>query len=230
MANKRLMNLTGWTLAFDLDGTLVETAPDLIGSLNMVMAERGLPPVPLASARHLVGRGVRVMLEHGFAEAGAAFDAVADATLMERFIEIYLARIARESRPFPSVIPMLETFSAAGAILVVVTNKRTDLSLALLDALDMTPHFSAVIGPDRVSARKPSGAHLSEAVQFVGGDPARCIMIGDSRPDLETARAVSAPVILTSFGYTDIPARDLGADAVVDDFADLATVIAALAA
>jgi len=219
------MNLSGWTLAFDLDGTLVETAPDLIGSLNTVLIEQGLPPVTLASARHLVGRGVRVMLEHGFQEAGAAFDAEADAALMDRFIEVYLDRIADESRPFPGVVETLDAFTATGAILVVVTNKRTDLSLALLDALDLTRRFAAVIGPDQVSARKPSGAHLSEAVQLVGGDPARTIMIGDSRPDLETARALGAPVILTSFGYTDPPARDLGADAVIEDFSDLTATI-----
>lgn len=228
MANKPPMNLTGWTLAFDLDGTLVETAPDLIGSLNTVLTQQGLRPVPLASARHLVGRGVRVMLEHGFQEAGATFDAVADAALMDRFIDVYLGRIARDSRPFPGVVETLDAFTAAGAGLVVVTNKRTDLSLALLDALDLTRRFAAVIGPDRVSARKPSGAHLLEAVQLVGGDPDRCIMIGDSQPDLATARAIGAPVILTSFGYTDIPARDLGADAVIDEFADLPIAIARL--
>ena len=219
------MNLDGWTLAFDLDGTLVETAPDLIGALNAVLVEQRLPPVPMASARHLVGSGVRVMLEHGFAEAGATFDSATQAPLMDRFIDIYLGRIAQESRPYPGVVETLEGFARDGARLVVVTNKRTDLSLALMQALDLTRHFGAIIGPDIVSARKPSGAHLKEAVEAVGGEPSRCLMVGDSYPDLATARALGAPIILTSFGYTDPPARDLGADAIVDDFADLPAAI-----
>ena len=220
--------LSGWTLAFDLDGTLVDTAPDLLGALNTVLAERGLPSVPMSSARHLVGRGVRVMLEHGFAEAGAAFDVAADAALMDRFIEVYLARIAAESRPFPHVVDVLDRFASDGARLVVVTNTRTDLALALLDALDLTARFGAVVGPDQVSARKPAGAHLQEAVERVGGDPTRCLMVGDSAPDVGTARDHGAPVIVTSYGYTDPPAHDLGADAVIDDFDQLPALITGL--
>lgn len=228
MANKPGMTLTGWTLAFDLDGTLVDTAPDLLGALNTALAERSLPPVPMSSARHLVGLGVRVMLEHGFAEAGATFDVAADAALMDRFIDIYLARIASESRPFPHVVDVLDAFAAEGARLVVVTNKRTDLSLALLDALHLTDRFGAVVGPDLVSARKPSGAHLREAVEQVGGDPARCIMVGDSAPDVATARDLGAPVIVTRYGYTDPPADALGADAVIDDFNELPDLVTRL--
>ncbi len=224
------MTLSGWTLAFDLDGTLVETAPDLLGSLNAVLVEQGLPPVPMSSARHLVGRGVRVMLEHGFAEAGATFDAARDAALMDRFIDIYLGRIADESHIYPNVVEVLQAFAAQGARLVVVTNKRTDLSLALLNALDLTRRFEAVVGPDLVSARKPSGAHLKEAVEKVGGDPARCLMVGDSAPDVATARALGVPVVVTSYGYTDPPAAELGADAVIDDFNQLPDWVARLTA
>ena len=219
------MNLSGWTLAFDLDGTLVETAPDLIGVMNILLAERGLSPVPMASARHLVGSGVRVMLEHGFAEAGATFDAQADAALMDRFIGLYLARIAQESLPFSHVVETLDHLAAERARLVVVTNKPTDLSLALLDALDLTRRFADVVGPDLVSARKPSGAHLKEALERVGGDPGRCIMVGDSFPDVATARALRVPVVLTSYGYTATPPTELGADAIIDDFLELPGVI-----
>ena len=218
-------SLTGYTLAFDLDGTLVETAPDLIGVLNVLLEERGYPPVPLASARHLVGGGVKVMLEHGFREAGATFDAGADAALMDRFIDLYLARIARESYVYDGVVETLTGFVNAGAKLVVVTNKRTDLSIALLRALDLERYFVAIVGPDVVSVRKPSGAHLKEAVERAGGDPARCLMVGDSLPDLKTARANGAPCVLVTFGYTETPAAELGADAVVDRFAELADVV-----
>jgi phosphoglycolate phosphatase len=207
---------SGWTLAFDLDGTLVETAPDLIGALNAVLVEQGLPPVPMASARHLVGSGVRVMLEHGFAEAGADLRCRrTQAPLMDRFIDIYLGRIAQESRPYPGVVETLEAFARDGARLVVVTNKRTDLSLALMQALDLTRHFGAIVGPDLVSA-KQAVRRPSQGSRRGRRRRARhvAVMTGDSYPDLAAARALGAPVILTSFGYTDPPARDLGADAV----------------
>ena len=222
------MNLTGWTLAFDLDGTLVETAPDLIGVLNVLLPERGYPTVSLSSARHLISGGVKALLDHGFREAGATFDASAEAALMDRFIDLYLARIADESRPYDGVVETLERLAQADARLVVVTNKRTDLSVALLEALDLSRHFAAIVGPDLVSERKPSGAHLNEAVEMVGGDPARCIMIGDSHPDLATARAIGAPVILTSFGYSETPIGDLGADAVVERFDQLPVLVSRL--
>lgn len=230
MANKPGMNLTGWTLAFDLDGTLVETAPDLIGVLNVLLEERGLPTVPLSSARRLISGGVKALLTHGFEEAGATFDPAAETALMDRFIDLYLAHIADESRPYPGVVETLDAFALAGARLVVVTNKRTDLSVALLDALDLSRRFAAIVGPDVVSARKPSGAHLKEAVERVGGDPARCIMVGDSYPDLATARALGAPIILTTFGYSETPVADLNADKLVEHFDQVLHAVRAMTA
>lgn len=225
-----MTSLSGVTLAFDLDGTLVDTAPDLIGVLNVMLQDRGLPPVPLASARHLVGRGALIMLEHGFREAGADFGREDASALLDEFVALYLARIARESRPFDGVIETLDRFAADGARLVVVTNKYTNLSVALLDALDLTRRFAFVAGPDVVSERKPSGAHLREAVLAAGGDPARCLMVGDSAPDVACARALGAPVVLVGFGYTETPAEDLGADAVISAFDELPPVVARLLA
>ncbi|WP_296818065.1 HAD-IA family hydrolase [Brevundimonas sp.] len=222
------MSLSGVTLAFDLDGTLVDTAPDLIGTLNVMLGERDLPHVPLASARHLVGRGARVMLEHGFQEAGAEFSHQEAPALLDQFIDLYLARIAQESRPFEGVVETLDHFAGEGANLVVVTNKLTRLSAALLDALDLTHRFAFVAGPDVVSARKPSGAHLREAVLTAGGDPARCLMVGDSAPDVACARALGAPVVLVGFGYTETAAEELGADAVISAFDELPAVVADL--
>ena len=222
------MSLSGVTLAFDLDGTLVDTAPDLIGVLNVMLQDRGLPPVPLTSARHLVGRGARVMLEHGFQEAGADFDADQAPALLDQFIDLYLARIAQESRPFDGGVETLDHFATEGAGLVVVTNKLTRLSVALLDALNLSHRFAFVAGPDVVSARKPSGAHLREAVLTAGGDPARCLMVGDSAPDVACARALGAPVVLVGFGYTETPAADLGADAVISAFDELPGVVRGL--
>ena len=214
-------DLEGWTLAFDLDGTLVETHQDLVGTLNRMLVLKGLPPAPMEGARALIGGGARALLEHGFTLAGAPLDQARDPDLFDAFIADYIAHIADESTPFEGVVETLETLSARGATLVVVTNKRSDLSELLLGKIDLTRHFAAIVGPDRVSERKPSGAHLIEAVTSVGGDPRRAIMVGDAAPDAGTAKDAGIPCILVSFGYTPIPVEDLGGDIIVDAFEDV---------
>jgi phosphoglycolate phosphatase len=222
------MSFTGVTIAFDLDGTLVDTAPDLIGALNLVLGERRLPPLPVAAARALVGRGARYLIEHGFRSAGEPLEADEIGGLTTRFIELYRGRIASESRPFPNLLAALDELLGAGARLVVCTNKRTDLSLALLDALGMTPRFAAVIGADAAPAAKPDPRHFIHSILAAGGDPARAMMVGDSFNDVASAQAAGAPVVVVSFGYTETPAADLGADALIDDFAELAGALRGL--
>lgn len=220
--------LTGVTIAFDLDGTLVETAPDLIGALNLMLAERGLPLLDLSSARHLVGLGARVMLEHGFAEAGADYNVAEMPLMVERFVELYRDRIADESHAFEGVEETLDILAAEGATFVVCTNKRTDLSLLLLEKLGLLDRFAAVVGPDAVSRRKPDPAHLLEAIAKAGGDPGRALMVGDSINDVLPAKAAGVPVVAVSFGYTEVPAAELGADAVIDRFDQLPKAVADL--
>lgn len=218
------MPLSGATIAFDLDGTLVDTAPDLIGTLNLMLVEHGLPTVPLASARHLVGGGARRMLEHGFREAGARFDAGDMPLMVERFVELYRDRIADESRPFEGVEAVLDELAGDGARLCVCTNKRTDLSIALLDELGLLHRFAAVVGPDAVSRRKPDRAHLVEAIALAGGELGRALMVGDSDNDVLPARAAGVPVVAVSFGYTETPPAELGADRLIDRFGQLPEV------
>jgi phosphoglycolate phosphatase len=213
--------LAGATIAFDLDGTLVDTAPDLIGTLNVLLREEGLPALGLDGARPFIGRGARWMIERGFEAAGAPLDDPTAKRLFDRFIERYLAHIADESRPFPGCEAALDALDAAGARLVVCTNKRTDLSRALLDALDLTRRFQAVIGADATPAIKPDPRHLTTAVAAAGGTMDRAIMVGDASTDAGAARAAGAPLILVSFGYTDVPARDLAPDLLIDHFDEL---------
>jgi phosphoglycolate phosphatase len=217
--------LQGATVAFDLDGTLVDTAPDLIGVLNVMLAEHGLPPVPLEASRHLVGGGARYLLEHGFREAGASFDASKAPLMVDHFVSLYLDRIAQESRPFPGVEAVLDEFKARGAKLVVCTNKRTGLSLALLGALKLIDRFDVIAGPDSVSVRKPDAAHLNEAIRMAGGDPARALMVGDSDTDFNTARNAGVPIVLVSFGYSEIAIDTLDADALIDSFTELPEIV-----
>ena len=220
--------LAGATLAFDLDGTLVDTAPDLVGTLNVLLREEGLTPLPLAEARPFIGRGARWLIERGFTAAGHDLSASRIGGLFDRFIDHYLAHIADESRPFPGVRQALEAVRSDGARTVVCTNKRTDLSRALLDALDLTPLFDAIVGADAVPAIKPDPRHLIAAVDEAGGRVARALMVGDAATDAGAARAAGAPLVLVSFGYTEIPPAELAPDALIDHFDELPGVAARL--
>lgn len=215
-------SLDGATLAFDLDGTLVDTAPDLMGTLNTILADHTLAPLPISAARTLVGKGAKTMLERGFAASGQTLTPDQANHLFDRFIEIYLGRIADESRPFEGVERALDAFAGAGASLVVCTNKQTRLSLALLDALGLTSRFKAVIGADLAPIPKPHASHYLTAIEAAGGTLGRSIMVGDSTADVQAARNAGAPVIVVSFGYTDIPAAELGGDILIHHYDELA--------
>ena len=221
-------DLEGWTIAFDLDGTLVDSAPDLIGTLNRLLVAEGLPPRPLEAARHLVGHGAMALLKDGFAEAGAEWNDDDGKVLFDAFIADYIANIAVDTRPFPSCIEVLDRLSARGATLCVATNKRTDLSLALLDALELTNRFAAIVGPDAVSAKRPDGAHIREAVIKAGGDPAKAIMVGDSTTDTGAAANAPVPCILVSFGYSDVPMDQMGGDITIDHYDEFEPALAQL--
>lgn len=218
-------DLEGWTIAFDLDGTLVETHQDLVGTLNRMLVKHGLPEAPMESAASLIGGGARALLQHGFERAGASWDEAHAPALFEDFITDYVEHIDDHSRPFDGVVETLERLAARGAILCVATNKRSDLSELLLGKLDLTRHFAAIVGPDRVSARKPAGAHLIEAVKLVGGDPARAIMVGDAAPDTGAARDAGMPCVVATFGYSPIAPEDLGGDVLIDAFEDVEEAI-----
>lgn len=216
-----LAALEGAVIAFDLDGTLVDTAADLIGTLNVLLADEGLSPLPLAEVRPFIGRGARWLIERGFQAAGAATPTARLDGLFERFIIHYNANIAVESRPFPGVVEALDLMKAAGARLAVCTNKRTDLSVTLLDALDLSRRFEAIIGADAVPAAKPDPGHLIAAVEAAGGAIGRTVMVGDAATDAGAARAAGAGLVLVSFGYTEIPVRDLAPDILIDHFDEL---------
>jgi len=221
MGADRQAALAGAAIAFDLDGTLVDTAHDLVGTLNWLLAEEGLSPLPLAEARPFIGRGARWMIERGFQAAQAPVAPASVQPLFERFIDRYSGHIADESRPFPGCVAALEALRADGAKLVVCTNKLTGLSKALLDALDLTRLFDAVIGADAAPAIKPDPRHLETAIAAVGGRMDRAIMVGDAATDAGAARAAKVPLILVSFGYTEVPARDLAPDILIDHYDQL---------
>ena len=210
------------TIAFDLDGTLVDTAPDLVRALNQTMDLEGLPHAKLATVRHLVGRGARALIERATELTGANFSVERLDQLTAAFIEFYRADIAGRSAPFPGVTEALDQLGALGAKFSVCTNKRTDLSQQLLDALNLSRYFSAVVGADAVTQKKPHPEHYRAAVERAGGVVRRSLMVGDTTADVAAARGAGAPVIVVRFGYCDGGADSLGADVVLDRYSDLA--------
>ena len=215
-----MTNLSGYTIAFDLDGTLVETAGDIHAALNKVLAAEGLPTATLEDIRNFVGQGARALIIRCCAVHGIHHDAARLDQLTEAYIEAYAADIAVHSHAPPGLVEALDKLQDAGARLCVCTNKRTDLSVQLLIALGLNHHFAAVVGSDRVTNRKPHPDHYVQAIRATGGDPARSAMVGDSINDVLSAKAAGAPVAIYAHGYTDTAPDLLGADAVFTQFND----------
>jgi phosphoglycolate phosphatase len=189
-------------VVFDLDGTLVDTAPDLHAATNHVLAILGRRAISLAEVREFVGHGARALIARGCAATGDPVDGGAMEELYAEFIRYYTANIADHSRPFPGLLAFLDRCKAHGLALSVCTNKLEFLSVRLLEALDMTAYFGAVVGPDTIGIAKPDPRPYYEAVRRTGRDPARSLMVGDSETDIRTGQAAAVPVIAVSFGYT----------------------------
>lgn len=216
------------TVVFDLDGTLVDTAPDLTATMNEVLAELGRPPLAVDSVRLMVGRGARLLISRGLAASG---DPVGEAELdrlVERFLIRYETRIAEASRPFPGLEDALNALSGQGAVAAVCTNKPERLSLLLLEALGLASRFSAVVGGDSLDVRKPDPRHLVATIERAGGIAAQAVMVGDSATDRDAARAAGVPFVGVSFGYTETPMAELGPDILIDEFSELPAAVARL--
>ena len=208
------------TLIFDLDGTLADTAPDLLGATNAVLAARGRALLDLGHLRHMVGFGAIALILQAMEASGAPASEAEMPALVEIFLAHYRAHIADGSRLFPQVAETLGALKARGARLGVLTNKPQELTDLLLPRLALDGVFAAVYGAGRKTYTKPDPRIFHDVVKDVSeGAPA--VMIGDSITDLSTARAAGVPCILMSYGYTHVPVKDLGADLVLDDFAAL---------
>jgi phosphoglycolate phosphatase len=214
------------TIVFDLDGTLVDTAPDLTNALNDVLIRRGHAPVPGEAVRACVGHGARAMIEEALRRVGAGGDL--DRMLAE-FLEHYAANIAAESRPYPGAVAALESLAAEGATLAVCTNKREHLSRKLLQELDLSRYFAGLAGRDTFKVSKPDPGHLLGTIELAGG-PRRAVMIGDSDIDVTTANAARVPIVLARFGYGPPPRDGTRADASIDHFDELQPLLRSLLA
>ncbi|WP_439816195.1 phosphoglycolate phosphatase [Zavarzinia sp. CC-PAN008] len=217
-------------VAFDLDGTLVHSAPDLTGALNAVLARAGRPPVSEALLRTLVGEGANRLIERGLEATGGSLDEDTRADLLAYFLSYYAENICVDSHPFANVVSVLEDLRAAGVPMCVCTNKPERLARRLLAATDLARFFPDPVGGDSLPWKKPDARHLEAALAPLGVPVAGTVMVGDSAADLGVARNAGVPCVLVSFGYTAIPAAELGADILIDDFAELPGALTRLAA
>ena len=220
--------MSSLTAVFDLDGTLVDTAADLIAAINRTLTKLQLAALPIGLLRPVVNSGARAMIEasllhHGVSKSTAEVDYLLDA-----FLADYGRNIAIESKPFPGAIAALERLKQDGARLAVCTNKREHLARKLLSELSMASLFDAITGRDTLPVHKPDPGHLIGTVILADGDLGRCVMVGDSEIDIRTSKAAGIPVIGVSFGFSKEPIASLKPDLVLDHYDKLATAIDAL--
>jgi phosphoglycolate phosphatase len=218
-------------LIFDLDGTLADTAPDLLGATNAVLAARGRPRLDLDHLRHMVGFGAVALITQAMEASGAPVTAQEMPPLIEIFLDHYRGHIADGTRLFPRVADTLADLKATGARLGLLTNKPQELTDLLLPRLKIGEMFASVYGAGKKPYTKPDPRIFHDVVAELfpeSGGRGPAVMIGDSITDLNTARAAGVPCILMSYGFTPVPAAQLGADMVVDDFAQLPEALRAL--
>lgn len=213
-------------LIFDLDGTLADTAPDLLGATNAVLVARGRPMLDLEHLRHMVGFGARALIAQAMEASGTPVTEEEMPPLVEIFLDHYRHHIADGSVLFPGVIETLDLLKDGGSALGVLTNKPQELTDPLLPLLGLGDMFATVYGAGRKPYTKPDPRIFHDVLADLGGG--KGVMIGDSITDLNTARAADAPCILVSYGFTPVPAKDLGADVVIDDFAQLPDALKSL--
>ena len=216
------------TIVFDLDGTLVDTAPDLIAALNYVLVRESLAPLPLKSARNMIGAGARKMIERGLEAAGVMMGPDDLDRLMKDFVDYYADHIADASRPFEGLEAALDDLASQGCQFAVCTNKLEWLSKRLLDQLDLSRRFSAICGADTFGVTKPDPVILQQTVVRAGGHIGATIMVGDAGPDVGVARRAGVPVIGVEFGYTEVPIADLKPDRLIGHMRDLPAAVASL--
>jgi phosphoglycolate phosphatase len=215
-------------IVFDLDGTLLDTAPDLVETLNVVFAREGLAPLPYDTARNLVGGGAKAMIARGIEAEGRVLAPAKLEQMFTDFIAYYSDHVAERSQPFPGLTEALDTLGARGHRFAVCTNKLERLSVRLLDRFKLADRFAAICGQDTFGIQKPDPEILRRTVAAAGGTMKHAIMVGDSNTDIRTARAGGIPVIAVDFGYSERPIAEFGPDQTISHFSQLPALIAAI--
>lgn len=213
-------------MLFDLDGTLIDTAADLIAALDACLEMRGHRQSDPETARSWIGHGARHMIRNALEHHRIAFDDTTIEAMFKDFLDYYQANISRFSKPFPGLLQALDELQDAGWIFAVCSNKQEQLCRQLLDELDMSKRFAAIGGGDTFGVSKPDAGHILGTIEAASGLRERTIMVGDASTDVDGARAAGVPVIGVTFGYTPVPMQDLGPDIMLNDFAGLTPQVA----
>ncbi len=208
-------------IVFDLDGTLVDTAPDLLDSLNHTLVAGGLEEVDDSAFRRFVGMGGKIMIERAYAAQKKALAGEEHERMHDVFLDHYTQNIPGRSQPYPGVVAAMDRLASEGYLLAVCTNKYESLAVGLIEALGLSNRFAAISGPETFGIRKPDPRHLTETIAMAGGDAARAIMVGDSRTDIDTAKAAGIPVVAVDFGYTDRHVSEFEPSVVISHYDEL---------
>jgi phosphoglycolate phosphatase len=216
------------TLVFDLDGTLVHTAPDLLDSLNHCLALEGIASANPADFQSYVGQGSRVMIERAFEARRLPLDALRLDRLQAAFLDHYVGNMPGRSALYPGAERVLDHFSGDGFLLAVCTNKFESMAVSLLERLGAAGRFASICGGDTFPWRKPDPRHLSDTIKRAGGDPSRAVMFGDSRADIDAAKSAGIPVVAVDFGYSDRPVRELEPSRVISHYDEVTPELVSL--
>ncbi|HXC89285.1 MAG TPA: phosphoglycolate phosphatase [Stellaceae bacterium] len=205
-------------LVFDLDGTLVDSAPDLRAALNEMLRERGRAPLSLPHVRRMIGDGVPALVDRALEASGEPAGA---AGALPRFLQLYEAEAVRLTRPYPGVPETLAALRRSGYRTAICTNKPQHATRTVLDGLGLLPLFDGIAGGDRFAVKKPDAGHLLGLIGELGGRVEAAAMIGDNENDAAAAHAVGIPLVLMRYGYARVDPALLAADALLDHFAEL---------
>ena len=217
-------------IVFDLDGTLIDSLPDVRAALNRVLVEDGRREVSLAEAQGMVGEGATALLELALAATGEAVSGDTFDRLLARYLEFYRQSPADLTVVYPGVFEVLEMLRAEGLRMGICTNKPEMMSNLALGALGMSHLFSAVVGGDTLDFRKPDGRHVTAVLDRIGAHPASSVMVGDSQTDMRAARDAGLPVVAVAYGYSGVPPHELDADILIDGFGGLPDALRRLGA
>jgi len=218
------------TILFDLDGTLVDSAPDVRACTNEALAAEGRRELSLGEIKSLIGQGARVLVERALALTGDAGTAEMVDECLERFIATYRAHPVRHTQVYPGVLEVLDRFRGLGITMGICTNKPQATTGPVIDAFGLDPYFGTICCGDAVPHRKPDGRHVFHTLEILGADAASAVLVGDSENDIGAALNAGIPSVAVSFGYSHQPPHELGADAVIDAFADLPDALARILA
>lgn len=213
--------MTAPLVIFDLDGTLIDTAPDLIDSLNHTVEAVGMAPFTFEDITHLVGQGVRVMIRRAFELRELALDQETEDRLFDRYMIHYKAGMPGRSKPYAGIVECIERLSTAGMRLAVCTNKIEQLAFPLMEGLALLDRFEVMTCGDTFAVRKPDAGHIFGTIERAGGDPAMTVMVGDSISDIRAAQNAGIPSIAVTFGYSDVAVETLNPSHVISGYDQL---------